>query len=163
MKTPIILCSILFCSLASFAQVNNPIDDFFKLEKGDSLFIDVYQECSRALGKGYRLIILKESDSSQSLDFIRIEDFGRTYAIDGKVLSEKEKLESFLSTPSDKVTRGKLSLDQLKSIREQLAHVVETKNEDGGLSYHCDNFLKLKLNTLSLKEQFKYAIKELPL
>lgn len=118
MKTLIILGSILFCSLKSFAQVNNPIDDFFKLEKGDSLFIDVYQECSRALGEGYRLIIIKESDSSGSFGFIHIEDFGRSYAIDGKVLSEKEKLESFLSTPSDKVTRGKLSLDQLKSIRE---------------------------------------------
>ncbi len=159
----IIICTILIGSLKSYGQQNNQIDDFFDLGKGDTLFIDVYQECSRALGEGYRYLVFKENEISESLTFIYIEGFGQTYFLDGKELSRKEKLALFLSYDSEQVRSGTINFEQLTSIKTQLEEIIETNNNCGGFSYHCSNFLELSLNNQYFKKQFEYQIRELKL
>lgn len=159
MKRLILFCSILLSSLKSYSQRSNQIDDFFDLDNGDTLFIDVYQVCSRANGEGYRYLIFKESEKSESISFIYIKDYSQTYFFNGKELKGKEKLEFFLTYSESKIKRGKIK--QLQSVKEQLQDIIETNNTSGGYSYHCDNFLELNLQKLQFKEQFKYAIGEL--
>ncbi|QNR24544.1 hypothetical protein [Croceimicrobium hydrocarbonivorans] len=161
MRRFILIGIILLGALKSFAQVTNSIDDFFQLKQGDTLFIDVYQECSRALGHGYRCLIFKEDESSDTFRFIYLKDFGASYYVDGKELSPKEKLAHFLSYDSDRVREGTISLGKLSAIKMQLKEIIETNNEGGGFSYHCANFLELRLDTKSFKKEFKYAIEDL--